>query len=428
NLSPLPQQLDVDDMRDGYREVLRIRRFEEKAGQLYGLGEIVGPCHLCIGQEAVAVGLAKARSADDRVITAYRNHGHAIASGADLNGLMAELCGRASGLAHGKAGSANITWPADGFFGGHAIIGSNAPMATGLAWADRQTGRSSITWCVLGDRACDHAMVHEAMALAAQMLLPVVFIVEDNSGLVPSAGPSETGAGRTDGTAPDSGPLEAGSSDVGSIDAGSTDAGSTDAGSRGNITSTLLSDDGSVHDPRAEDASVADAPINDAVTETLSQSFGVACSVHDGMDFTAVVRAVAAARNRVLTTPKPETLVFRTQRFRGHSLAAPGRHAKVPARQQTVSDAANANTTPAPAITDPLIRLRHDLLLAGLPEDELRAIDQQVRDEVNAATRFAQADTEPSAEILISDLRERGRAGATAYRRVHGEPKEEGAR
>ncbi|MEO1207453.1 MAG: thiamine pyrophosphate-dependent enzyme [Pseudomonadota bacterium] len=336
---PEPNGQSMDDALEAYRLMLRIRRFEEKAGQLYGMGDIAGFCHLYIGQEAIAAGLSKVRQPGDRLITAYRNHGHALASGADVTAMMSELCGRASGLSEGKAGSVHLFWPDGGFYGGNGIVGGNVPIGAGLAFADRYNGNTSITWCIIGDAAMAQGQVFEAMQLAASLSLPIVFVIESNNP-----------------------PLET--------------------------------------DP-------ADA--NHALAER-GLAFGLKGVQVDGMDVEAVATAAIAAAESIRAGGQPCVIECKTKQYRGHSMADPGKYQ------------AAAPTSSQHAAQDPISRMSEKLLRNGVLEDVLRNIDRAIRDEINAATAFAKSDGEPSEEQLVSDIRAKGRAGQTAYRRVHGEP------
>src|SRR5579872_6872504 len=163
-----------------YRDMLLIRRFEEKAGQMYGMGLIGGFCHLYIGQEAVVVGVGAAIEAGDTVITAYRDHGHMLAAGMDPKGVMAELTGRRGGYSRGKGGSMHMFSREKNFFGGHGIVGAQVPIGTGLALAhrNRQNGRVSLTF--MGDGAMNQGQVYESFNMAALWKLPVVYIIENN--------------------------------------------------------------------------------------------------------------------------------------------------------------------------------------------------------------------------------------------------------
>ena len=170
----------VEQLLKYYREMLLIRRFEEKAGQMYGMGLIGGFCHLYIGQEAVVVGMQNALSLGDSVITSYRDHGHMLACGMDPKGVMAELTGRSGGYSRGKGGSMHMFSKAEHFYGGHGIVGAQMPLGTGLAFANRYRGtdRVSVTYC--GDGAINQGQVYESFNMAALWKLPVIYVIENN--------------------------------------------------------------------------------------------------------------------------------------------------------------------------------------------------------------------------------------------------------
>jgi len=163
-----------------YRDMLLIRRFEEKAGQMYGMGLIGGFCHLYIGQEAVVVGMQAAIEQGDSVITSYRDHGHMLACGMEARGVMAELTGRRGGYSHGKGGSMHMFSKEKGFFGGHGIVGAQVPLGTGLAFAHQYAGRNNVSLTYFGDGAVNQGQVGEALNMAALWKLPVVYIIENN--------------------------------------------------------------------------------------------------------------------------------------------------------------------------------------------------------------------------------------------------------
>jgi pyruvate dehydrogenase E1 component alpha subunit len=163
-----------------YRDMLLIRRFEERAGQLYGMGLIGGFCHLYIGQEAVVVGMQAALQKGDTIVTSYRDHGHMLACGMDPKGVMAELTGRRGGYSHGKGGSMHMFSPEQNFFGGHGIVAAQVPIGTGLGFAHRyqSDGRISVTY--LGDGAINQGQVYESFNMASLWKLPVVYVIENN--------------------------------------------------------------------------------------------------------------------------------------------------------------------------------------------------------------------------------------------------------
>jgi pyruvate dehydrogenase E1 component alpha subunit len=160
--------------------MLLIRRFEEKAGQLYGMGLIGGFCHLYIGQEAVVVGLEATAIEGDQRITTYRDHGHMLACGMDAKGVMAELTGREGGYSKGKGGSMHMFSKEKEFYGGHGIVGANVPLGAGLAFANKYRGNSNICFTYFGDGAANQGQVYEAFNMAALWALPCIFVIENN--------------------------------------------------------------------------------------------------------------------------------------------------------------------------------------------------------------------------------------------------------
>ena len=172
--------IDAEELMGLYREMLLIRRFEEKAGQLYGMGVIGGFCHLYIGQEAVVVGMQASLKEGDAVITSYRDHGHMLACGMDPRGVMAELTGRASGYSKGKGGSMHMFSLEKNFFGGHGIVGAHIPIGTGLAFAHAYRQEDGVCLTYFGDGASNQGQVYEAFNMAALWKLPVVYIIENN--------------------------------------------------------------------------------------------------------------------------------------------------------------------------------------------------------------------------------------------------------
>src|SRR6201993_2317125 len=163
-----------------YKDMLLIRRFEEKAGQMYGMGLIGGVCHLYIGQEAVVVGVQSALVEGDTIVTSYRDHGHMLAAGMDPKGVMAELTGRSTGYSKGKGGSMHMFSREKNFFGGHGIVGAQVPIGTGLAFANRYLKNGAVTLTYFGDGAANQGQVYESFNMAKLWKLPVVFIIENN--------------------------------------------------------------------------------------------------------------------------------------------------------------------------------------------------------------------------------------------------------
>jgi pyruvate dehydrogenase E1 component alpha subunit len=175
-----PQDLGKDKDVQAYRDMLLIRRFEEKAGQMYGMGLIGGFCHLYIGQEAVVVGMQMALKQGDQVITGYRDHGHMLACGMDPKGVMAELTGRRGGYSHGKGGSMHMFSVEKGFYGGHGIVGAQVALGTGLAFANHYRGNDNLSVTYFGDGAANQGQVYESFNMAELWKLPVIYVIENN--------------------------------------------------------------------------------------------------------------------------------------------------------------------------------------------------------------------------------------------------------
>ncbi|MFN4281923.1 MAG: pyruvate dehydrogenase (acetyl-transferring) E1 component subunit alpha [Alphaproteobacteria bacterium] len=185
--APAPRQsdkgksnLDKQLLLKMYEDMLLIRRFEEKAGQLYGQGAIGGFCHLYIGQEAVVVGMQSTITGDDAVITTYRDHGHMLACGMEPKGVMAELTGRQGGYSRGKGGSMHMFSAEKNFYGGHGIVGASVPIGAGLAFARKYNGLNTVSLTYYGDGAANQGQVYEAFNMAALWKLPTIFIIENN--------------------------------------------------------------------------------------------------------------------------------------------------------------------------------------------------------------------------------------------------------
>ena len=177
NTSPQP---DIEEMKQLYRDMLLIRRFEEKAGQLYGMGMIGGFCHLYIGQEAVVTGIQSVQEEQDTVVTTYRDHGHMLANGMDPKGVMAELTGREGGYSRGKGGSMHMFSQEKGFFGGHGIVGASTSIGTGLAFAHKYKEDGGVAVSYMGDGAANQGQVAECYNMAALWKLPCLYVIENN--------------------------------------------------------------------------------------------------------------------------------------------------------------------------------------------------------------------------------------------------------
>ncbi len=306
-----------------YRQMLLIRRFEEKAGQLYGMGHIGGFCHLYIGQEAVVVGMQMAVKPGDQVITAYRDHGHTLAVGIDPKRVMAELTGRRGGCSKGKGGSMHMFAPEKQFYGGHGIVGACVPLGAGLAFANKYRGNDNVCLCYFGDGAANQGQVYETFNMAELWKLPVVFIIENNKYAMGTS-------------------IERASS-------------TTDLYHRG-------------------------------------LSFAIPGEHVDGMDVCAVRAAAERAIAYARSGNGPMILEMLTYRYRGHSMSDP-------AKYRTREEVQHVRET-----HDPIEQVRQRLLKGGMSEEELKKIDREVREIVNAASDFALADPEPAADELYTDV------------------------
>ena len=302
--SHAPPEFTRDQELSALRDMLLIRRFEEKAGQLYGMGAIGGFCHLYIGQEAIVVGMQMALKKGDQVITGYRDHGHMLACGMEAKGVMAELTGRHGGYSKGKGGSMHMFSKEKNFFGGHGIVGAQVSLGTGLAFANRYRGNDFVN-------------------MAELWKLPVIYVIENNRYAM---GTSVTRS-----------------------------SAQTDFSKRG-------------------------------------VSFNIPGEQVDGMD----VRAVKAAGDKAVAWCRagkgPFILEMQTYRYRGHSMSDPAKY-----RTREEVDKVRHDQ-------DPIEQVRNRLLAAKMSEQELKAIDAEVREIVNASADFAQHDPEPDAAELWTDV------------------------
>ena len=190
---------DLNLLQDMYKKMLLIRRFEEKAGQLYGMGQIGGFCHLYIGQEAVVVGIQSAQIEGDSIVTSYRDHGHMLACDMDPKGVMAELTGRKDGYSKGKGGSMHMFSREKGFFGGHGIVAAQVPIGAGLAFSHKYNGNKNVSITYFGDGAANQGQVYESYNIASLWKLPVVFVIENNKyGMGTSVNRSSAGENLSD--------------------------------------------------------------------------------------------------------------------------------------------------------------------------------------------------------------------------------------
>ncbi|MBU2999001.1 pyruvate dehydrogenase (acetyl-transferring) E1 component subunit alpha [Roseovarius nubinhibens] len=321
---PKKPNVSADELKGFYRDMLLIRRFEEKAGQLYGMGLIGGFCHLYIGQEAVVVGLESATKEGDKRITTYRDHGHMLACGMDPNGVMAELTGREGGYSKGKGGSMHMFSRDKHFYGGHGIVGANVPLGAGLAFADKYKGNDNITFTYFGDGAANQGQVYETFNMAALWSLPVIFVIENNQYAMGTSQKRST-------SSPD--------------------------------------------------------------IYTRGAAFGIPGEAVDGMDVLAVKEAGEKAVAHCRSGKGPYILEVKTYRYRGHSMSDPAKY-RTRDEVQKVRDEMDA------------IEHVRELLLQGkhATEDDLKAIDKEIKSIVNESAEFAKTSPEPELSELWTDI------------------------
>ena len=316
--------VSAEELTQFYREMLLIRRFEEKAGQLYGMGLIGGFCHLYIGQEAVVVGIEAAAEEGDKRITSYRDHGHMLACGMDPAGVMAELTGRAGGYSAGKGGSMHMFSKEKNFYGGHGIVGAQVPLGTGLAFADKYLGNGRVSFAYFGDGASNQGQVYEAFNMAALWDLPVVFVIENNQYAMGTAQKRST-------STPD--------------------------------------------------------------IYTRGKAFGIPGEPVDGMDVLAVKAAAQKAVAHCRAGKGPYILEIKTYRYRGHSMSDPAKY-RTREEVQKMREERDA------------IEHVRQLILVGkhATEEDLKAIDKDIKDVVNKAAEFAKESPQPEPGELWTDI------------------------
>jgi pyruvate dehydrogenase E1 component alpha subunit len=307
-----------------YHDMLLIRRFEEKAGQLYGMGLIGGFCHLYIGQEAVVVGMQAALRLGDQVITAYRDHGHMLAAGMDPKGVMAELTGRQTGYSKGKGGSMHMFSVEENFYGGHGIVGAQVPIGTGLAFSNTYKKNGAVCLTYFGDGAANQGQVYESFNMAELWKLPVIYIIENNQYAMGTS-------------------VERSSAETHFYKRGA--------------------------------------------------SFNIPGEQVDGMDVEAVHVAGVKAIEWSRSGKGPTILEMKTYRYRGHSMSDP---AKYRTREEVQSVREKR---------DPIEHFGQKLIQRGLAsEDDLKAMDKDIRAIVNTAAEFASESPEPAAGELYTDV------------------------
>ncbi|MCJ8189908.1 pyruvate dehydrogenase (acetyl-transferring) E1 component subunit alpha [Sphingomicrobium aestuariivivum] len=321
---PTRYQASQDELLEFYKQMLLIRRFEERAGQLYGLGLIGGFCHLYIGQEAVAVGLQSAMTVGkDSVITGYRDHGHMLAYGIDPNVIMAELTGRAAGISKGKGGSMHMFSVEHGFYGGHGIVGAQVSLGTGLAFKHQYSEDGGVNLSYFGDGAANQGQVYESFNMAELWNLPIIYAIENNHYAM------GTSVKR--------------------------------------------------HSSEPE-------------LYKRGESFQIPGIQVDGMDVLAVRGAAEVALEWTRSGKGPILLELMTYRYRGHSMSDP---AKYRTRDEVEGFRGER---------DPLEQAKQELLSMGASEDDLKAIDKEIKERVKEAADFAEHAPEPEPSELYTDV------------------------
>lgn len=313
-----------DELLKYYRDMLSIRRFEEKAGQLYGMGLIGGFCHLYIGQEAVVVGLEATAKDGDQRLTSYRDHGHMLACGMDPKGVMAELTGREGGYSKGKGGSMHMFSKEKEFYGGHGIVGAQVPIGAGLAFSNWYRDTDNVSFTYFGDGSANQGQVYETFNMASLWKLPCVFVIENNQYAMGTSMKRST---------------------------------STPA------------------------------------IYTRGEAFGIPGEAVDGMDVLAVKAAGEKATAHCRSGKGPYILEMNTYRYRGHSMSDPAKYRTRDEVQKMREE------------RDPIDHVR-ELLLTGkhVTEDDLKAVDKEIKAVVNEAAAFAQESPEPGLEQLWTDI------------------------
>ena len=322
--SPRKAKITTDQKLKFYKDMLLIRRFEEKAGQLYGRGLIAGFCHLYIGQEAVVVGMQDCIGDGDQVVTGYRDHGHMLACGMDPDGVMAELTGREGGYSRGKGGSMHMFSREKNFFGGHGIVGAQVPIGTGLAFSNKYKETDRVCLTYFGDGATNQGQVYEAFNMASLWKLPVVYVIENN----------------------------------------------------------MYAMGTSVERHASE-------------TELFKRgiSFEIEGMEVDGMDVMKVREAGMKAVEHARSGKGPMILEMKTYRYRGHSMSDPAKYRK----REEVDDIRSHH--------DPIEGLKKQLIDAGeASEDDLKAIDKDIKAVVAKSVDFAQESPLPDPKELWTDV------------------------
>ena len=320
---PNAPQFSKDDELKAFRNMLLVRRFEEKAGQMYGMGLIGGFCHLYIGQEAVVTGITMAAEKGDAQITGYRDHGHMLVMGLDPKGVMAELTGRQGGLSKGKGGSMHMFSVEHKFYGGHGIVGAQVSLGTGLAFKHKYAEDGGVCLAYFGDGAANQGQVYESFNMAELWKLPIIYVIENNQYAM--------------GT--------------------------------------------SVNRSSAEDQ-----------LYRRGESFRIPGIQVDGMDVLAVRGAAETVIDWVRSGKGPVLLELKTYRYRGHSMSDPAKY-----RSREEVQAVREKS-------DPIEHAERELEALGVKEEELKAIDKEIKAIVIEAADFAEQAPEPDPAELHTDV------------------------
>jgi len=319
NVQPDPSP---EELKKLYREMLLIRRFEEKAGQLYGMGLIGGFCHLYIGQEAVVTGITSVQEPQDTVITTYRDHGHMLACGMEAKGVMAELTGREGGYSRGKGGSMHMFSQKAGFYGGHGIVGASFALGTGLAFSHKYKEDGGVCVAYCGDGSANQGQVAECYNMAALWDLPILYVIENN----------RYGMG----------------------------------------TSTKRHAAGELY--------------------KRGEGYGIPGEQVDGQDIFAVQAAARQALDHVRNGNGPYILEVMTYRYRGHSMSDPANY-----RSKDEVDKYKTEH-------DPIQAVKNLMSENGIKDDDVKAIDKEIKAIVNDAAEFAKESPELASDELWTDI------------------------
>jgi pyruvate dehydrogenase E1 component alpha subunit len=311
-----------EEMKKLYHDMVLIRRFEEKAGQLYGMGLIGGFCHLYIGQEAVVTGIQSMQIDGDSVITTYRDHGHMLACGMDPKGVMAELTGREGGYSRGKGGSMHMFSRDKNFYGGHGIVGASAALGTGLGFTHKYNEDGQVAVVYMGDGSANQGQLYECMNMASLWKLPVVYVIENNQYAMG--------------------------------------------------TSTKRHAAGDLY--------------------KRGEGFGIPGERIDGQDVFVVQEAARQALDYARNGNGPYLLEVMTYRYRGHSMSDP-------ANYRTKDEVEDYKTS-----KDPILRLKAVMFENGMTEDDLKAIDKDIKAIIKETEDFAKTSPEPAPEELWTDV------------------------